>query len=164
MGTAGTGLIHGLDPAEVADELDRLYCYEQMSIHVVRAIENRLTGNAAIMLEELPEQIALAEGHASRLASRIAQVGGAITQDPTHFVERSQLPPVQVPDDTSDVRSVLTYTLEQEQRAVARYGQLLDRTRGLDVVTEQLLVSILTHKVAREDEIESVLAESVSNA
>jgi hypothetical protein len=39
MGTAGLRLIHGLDPVELADEVDRLYCCEQVSIHLVRAIE-----------------------------------------------------------------------------------------------------------------------------
>ncbi|WP_431428050.1 hypothetical protein [Actinophytocola sp.] len=36
---------------------------------------------------------------------------------------------------------------------IDRYGRLLGRVRGLDAVTEPLLVSILTDKVAREDEI-----------
>jgi ferritin-like protein len=164
MGTAGMRLIHGLDPRGVADDLDRLYCYEQVSIHLVRAIENRLTGLASIVLEaELPEHVALAEGHASQLASRIAQLGGAITPDPTLFVERSRLPAVQVPD-TGDVDAVLRFALEQEQRAIDHYGQLLDRIRGRDVVTEQLLISILSDKVAREDEIESALAQAVVTA
>ncbi len=37
MGTAGTRLIHGLDPADIADDLARLCYYEQPPIHVVRA-------------------------------------------------------------------------------------------------------------------------------
>lgn len=165
MGTAGMRLIHGLDPVEVADNLDRLYCYEQVSIHFVRAIENRLTGVASIILEEeLPEQVALAEGHSRRLASRIAQLGGAITHDPTLFVERAQLPALELPDDLGELDSVLRFALEQEQRTIDRYGQLLDRVRGLDAVTERLLVSILSDKVAREDEIESVLAPTASRA
>jgi ferritin-like protein len=163
MGTAGIRLIHGLDPAEVADELDRLYCYEHVSIHYVRAIENRLTGVASIILEdELPEQVTLAEGHASRLASRIAQLGGGITHDPTQFVQRAQLPTPELPDDPGDLNAVLRYALEQEQRIIDRYGKLLNRVRGLDAVTERLLVSILSDKVAREDEIESVLAQTAS--
>lgn len=160
MGTAGMRLIHGLDPAEVADELERLYCSEQVSIHYVRAVENRLTGVASIILEdELPEQIVLAERHAGRLASRIAQLGGAITYDPTRFVERAQLPAIELPEDLGNLDAVLQYALEQEQRTIDRYGQLLDRVRGIDTVTEWLLVSILADKVAREDEIESVLTK-----
>jgi ferritin-like protein len=165
MGTAGIRLIHGLDPVEVADDLDRLYCYEQVSIHFVKAIENRLTGLASILLEtELPEQVALAERHAGRLASRIGQLGGAITHDPTQFVERAQLPSPELPDDPGDIDSVLRYALEQEQRTIGRYAQLLDRVRGLDVVTEHLIVSILSDKVAREDEIESALTPSAAHA
>jgi ferritin-like protein len=67
-----------------------------------------------------------------------------------------------LPDDTGDVDSVLRYALKQEQRAIDRYGQLLERTRGMDPVTEHLLVSILSDKVAREDEIEAVLTQSTA--
>jgi ferritin-like protein len=159
MGTAGNQLIRGLDPTDLADDLDRFYCYEQVSIHWTRAVDNRLTGPAHYLLEDaLREHIGQAERHASRLGARIAQLGGAITADPTRFVERSQGASVHMPDDTSDPAAVLTYALTQEQKVIGRYGQLLERVRGADPVTERLLVSILADKVAQEDEIESVLA------
>jgi ferritin-like protein len=66
-----------------------------------------------------------------------------------------------MPDDTSDPSAVLRYALAQEQRAIDSYGQLLDRTRGRDAVTERLLTSILADKVAQEDEIESALTPAV---
>jgi ferritin-like protein len=158
MATAGMRLVHGLEPADLADDLDRLYCYEQVTIHWARAVENRLTGLAAFVLgEPLREHVTLAEGHAQRLADRIAQLGGGITPDPTHFLGRSQLATVEMPDDTSDPSGVFRYALAQEQRAIDSYGQLLDRTRGLDAVTEQLLTSILADKVAQEDEIEAAV-------
>jgi hypothetical protein len=90
---------------------------------------DRPTGVASILLEtELPEQVALAERH----AGRIGQLGGAITHDPTQFVDRAQLPSPELPDDPDDLDSVLRYALEQEQRTIDRYGPLLDRVRGLD--------------------------------
>jgi ferritin-like protein len=159
MGTAGKLLIRGLDPADIADDLDRLYCYEQVAIHWARAVDNRLSGLAEILIEEpLHEHVAMAEGHASRLASRVAQLGGAITADPTRFVERSQVASVDMPDDTSDPGPVLAYPLAQEQKIIARYGELVERFRDADPVTERLLVSILADKVAEEDEIESGLS------
>jgi ferritin-like protein len=161
MGTAGIQLVRGLDPADIADDLDRLYCYEQVSIQWSRAVDNRLTGMAEILLEEpFREHIALAERHASRLGARVSQLGGAITADPTRFVERSQVASVDMPGDTSDPAAVLAYPLAQEQKIIARYGQLIDQVRGADVVTERLLVSILADKVAQEDEIESGLTAS----
>lgn len=156
MGTAGNQLIQGLDPADIADDLDRLYCYEQVSIHWARAVDNRLTGLAEIVLEEpLRTNVALAEDHASRLDARVSQLGGAITADPTRFVERSQHISVDMPADTGDPAAVLTYALTQQQKSIGRYGELIERLRGADAVTERLLVSILTDKVAQEDEIES---------
>jgi ferritin-like protein len=161
MGTAGIQLVRGLDPADIADDLDRLYCYEQVSIQWSRAVDNRLAGMAEILLEEpIHEHIALAEGHASRLGARVSQLGGAITADPTRFVERSQVASVDMPSDTSDPAAVLAYPLAQEQKIIARYGQLIDQVRGADAVTERLLVSILADKVAQEDEIESGLTAS----
>lgn len=163
MATAGMRLVHGLEPADLADDLDRLYCFEQASIHWARAVENRLTGLAAFVLgEPLRAHVALAESHAKRLVARIAQLGGAITPDPTQFLERSPLATVQIPHDTSDPSAVPRYALAQQQQAIDSYGQLLDRTRGLDAVTERLLSSILTDKVAQEDEIESAVASPVS--
>jgi ferritin-like protein len=164
MGTAGIQLIRGLDPAELADDLDRLYCYERVSIHWAQAVDNRLTGPAAfVMGKPLRQHVELAERHASRLSARIAQLGAAITADTTRFVERSQSASVDVPDDTSDPAAVLTYALTQEQKIIGRYGQLIDRVRGADAVTEQLLVSILADKVAQEDEVESALTNSVTD-
>lgn len=159
MGTAGNQLIRGLDPADIADDLDRLYCYEQVAVHWARAVDNRLTGMAEILIEEpLREHVAMAERHASRLGARVSQLGGAITADPTRFVERSQVANVDMPDDTSDPGAVLAYPLAQEQRIIGRYGELIERVRGADAVTERLLVSILADKVAQEDEIESGLS------
>jgi ferritin-like protein len=159
MGTAGNQLIRGLDPADIADDLDRLYCYEQVSIHWARAVDNRLRGLAEIVIEEpLHENVALAERHASRLAARVAQLGGAITADPTRFVDRSQHIGVDMPEDTGDPAAVLAYALDQQQKSIGRYGELIERVRGADAVTERLLVSILADKVAQEDEIESGLS------
>jgi hypothetical protein len=107
-----------------------------------------------ILGAELPEQVALAERH----ASQIAQLGGAITHDPTRFVEPAQLPSLEPPAAPGDVDSVPQHALEQEQRTIGRYGQLLDRVHGLDAVTERLVISILSDKVAREDDIESALS------
>jgi ferritin-like protein len=67
-----------------------------------------------------------------------------------------------MPDDTSDPSAVLRCALAQEQRAIDSYGQLLDRTRGQDAVTERLLTSILADKVTQEDEIESALTPPVT--
>lgn len=164
MGTAGNQLVRGIDPAELADDLDRLYCYEQVAIAWARALDNRLTGLAEILIEEpVRDHVALAERIAGRLAPRIAQLGGVITADPSRFVERSQVDGIDLPDKVIDL-TPLTYALVQEQKIISRYGQLIDRVRGADDVTERLLVSILAAKVAQEDELESAVAATPPTA
>jgi ferritin-like protein len=85
-----------------------------VSIHWSRAVDNRLTGLAEILIEEpLREDVAMAERHASRLAVRVTQLGGAITAHRTRLVERSQVASVDMPDDASDPAAVLAYPLAQ---------------------------------------------------
>lgn len=43
MGTAGTRLIHDVEPVEVAADLDRLYCYEPIESAVPRAVVTTAT-------------------------------------------------------------------------------------------------------------------------
>jgi ferritin-like protein len=102
-----------------------------------------------LLEKPLHEHIAVAERHASRLGARVSQLGGAITAEPTRFVERSQVGNVDVPSDTSDPAAVLAYPLAQEQKIIGRYGQLIDQVRGADAVTERLLVSILATRSPR---------------
>ena len=73
MGSAGTALIDGLEPAALADELDTLHAYELVTALWCRAVENRVAGPALYFLtDELREQAATALEHASlsRTASR----------------------------------------------------------------------------------------------
>src|SRR5215472_15418109 len=93
MALASIELLGGhLDGPDVADELDRLYCYEQVVAHWCTGVENRLIGFASFVLgDELRKVAAEARAAGERLAARVAQLGGEITADPTDFVERAPI-------------------------------------------------------------------------
>src|SRR5215831_3942533 len=131
MGTASIELLGGhLVGVEVADELDRLYCYEQVVAHWCTGVENRLIGFASFVLGDELRKVA-AEAHAvgEQLAARIAQLGGEITADPTQFVERAQIEDIRLPRDPSDVDEILTIAIGYERTVIANYHNLLSGLR-----------------------------------
>ncbi|HEV8461706.1 MAG TPA: ferritin-like domain-containing protein [Gaiellaceae bacterium] len=162
MGRASIELIGGhLDGAEIAEELDRLYCYEHVVAHWCRGVENRLIGFASVVLgEELRRVAAEAISAGERLAARIAQLGGATTADPTEFLERAELEKLWLPRDYSSVEEILSVAIGYERAAITDYHNLLSGLRDLDVITHLLLAEILAAKLAREDELESVLSQA----
>jgi ferritin-like protein len=164
MSKASIELVGGdVDPAGLADELDGLYCYEQVVVHWCKAVENRLTGMATFVLpDELTEAADEASEVAERLAARIAQLGGEITADPTDFVIRAPIDGFTLPDDFGDVVAILTTGLDYQRHAIGVYADLLDRVRPADVVTDRLLTRILAAKLAREDDLEAVVAHALT--
>jgi ferritin-like protein len=165
MATASIELLGGhLDGADVADELDRLYCYEQVVVHWCAGVENRLIGFASFVLgDELRKVAAEASAVGEQLAGRIAQLGGAITADPTEFVERAPIEELRLPRDSSNVEEILTLALGYERAVIADYHNLLSGLREYDLITHRLLAEILAGKLACEDELEAALTPRRGN-
>jgi len=166
MGRASMELLGGhLDGADVADELDRLYCYEQVVSHWCTGVENRLIGFASFLLaDELRKVAGEARATGEQLAARVAQLGGEITTDPTEFVERAPIEELRLPRDYSDVKEILTIAIDYERTAIADYHNLLSGLRDYDVITHLLLAEILTGKLAREDELEAALTDAAETS
>jgi ferritin-like protein len=161
MGSTGIALIDSLDPAALADELDALHAYELVTVLWCRAVENRVTGPALYFLpDELREQAAAALDHASLLADRVAQLGGAVTVNPAQILQRARLKAFELPADSSDIGSVVRLALAYQRFGIEAYAVVLQRVAGHDVVSTKLLTEILTHAVEREDGMESSLAVS----
>ena len=159
MGSAGTALIDGLEPAALADELDTLHAYELVTALWCRAVENRVAGPALYFLtDELREQAATALEHASLLADRVAQLGGAVMANPAQLLQRAHLKGFELPADSSDVGSVVRLALAYQRFGIEAYAEVLQKVAGHDVVSAKLLTEILARSVAREDEMESSLA------
>ena len=95
---------------------------------------------------------------AERLAARLAQLGGEITADPTDFVTRAPIQEFSLPDDFGDVIGILTIALDYQRHVIGVYADLLDRLGPVDLVTHRL--KILAAKLAREDDLEAVVAHA----
>ena len=158
MGTAGNALIHGIDHQEIIMTLDRLYAYELVALHWALALRPQLTGTASVVIgEELDGLTDESLAHARALAERAAQLGGAVSGDPSGLLDRAVVERFALPESTSEVGVILSYALEQMRAAIRAYGAALATVAGKDEITHRLLLHILRDHVAREDEAEAVL-------
>jgi ferritin-like protein len=166
MGKASLELLGGhLNGAEIADELDRLYCYEQVVSHWCRGVENRLIGFASFVLgDELRNVAAEATAVGEKLAARIAELGGTITADPTEFIERASIEELRLPRDCSDIEEILAVAIGYERTVITDYHNLLSGLRDHDVITHRLLTEILAAKLSREDALEAALTHTAERS
>jgi ferritin-like protein len=158
MGKAGVGLIKGIDVEEIVDRLDSYYCYNLVVMHFSYALHNRLEGQAAYLLgNELEENAEQSLKAARKLADRIGELDGAVSADPTLFVERSPLGEFSLPASNSEVGIILGFVLERIRMIIGEYEAFLERVRGRDEISYLLVLDLLKEQVARESEIEAAL-------
>jgi ferritin-like protein len=158
MGTAGVGLIKGIDVEEIVATLDSYYCYNLVVMHFSHALHNRLEGQAAFLLGDELEEIAVQSLESARkLADRIGDLGGEVTADPTLFVERSPLGEFSLPASNSEMGIILSFVLERICMIIREYAAFLECVRGRDEISHLLLLDLLKEQVAREAEIEAAL-------
>lgn len=159
MGSTARELVTGVDPTEVAQRLDAMHAWEWTVMHWCLATQAALEGQALFLLvDELDEKAEEARDHARKLAERIPQLGGDVTGDPTLFVEVSPADTYPAPVDFSDVGAILSIALERQRVAIRAYNDILQLVDGKDAVTYDLVLQLLKDEIAREDEIEGVLA------
>jgi ferritin-like protein len=159
MGQVGNQLIVEISAADVAEELDRLYCYHLVTFCWASGMGVRLEGQALFLLgDELAEVGEESLAAARQLAERVGELGGTVTIDPSAFVRRSPAGTLAVPDQAREVAPILRYALEQVRIGLGAYGKLLDRTRGRDDLTHRLLVKLARQLAARETDLEGALA------
>ncbi|MFI6319768.1 ferritin-like domain-containing protein [Nonomuraea sp. NPDC050556] len=154
MGREGNALLRGADPAQVADELDRLFCYHMLASNWALGVRNRLEGQPLYLLNDELEQVHERNlTSALALAYRVAELGGAVTVDPAAMLRQASLETVELPD-CADLGSILGMALARTRTAIRTYGQVLDRTAG-DELSRVLLLELLRHEVARESDLEA---------
>ena len=150
MSQAGNALLRGLTPDAVVADLDRLRAVHVVAEQWLLAVENRLAGPALYLVDdELPE---LAEIH--RQAG--AELGGAITGDPTKVVELSRLGPFELPADTSDPAAITDSALQRVRGLIGAYGEALARPRDADELTHRMLLKLVRQQVEIEADLEDV--------
>ena len=124
MGQIGNQLIKEIAPDDVADALDRLYCYHLVTFCWALGTGVRLEGQALFLLsDELAEVAEENLAAAWQLAGRVSELGGVVTIDPSAFVARSPAATLSALDTAKEVAPILRYALEQVRVALGAYGR-----------------------------------------
>jgi ferritin-like protein len=106
---------------------------------------------------ELDRRSGAGLANARRLADRLAQLGGAVTGDPSRFIDLAPIERFSLPESGSDVQAILSLALGYERLFVESYGEFAATVRDTDIVTYEEVVDLLRDHVKREDELEMAL-------
>lgn len=157
MGKKGREIVT-LDVQELIDNLTQGYADEWMAHYYWMLAAHLVSGPHAPQLAEiLKEQSGGELEHANKLAERIIELGG---EPPRHFselTEKARIPPLQMPETTSDIRALIHAVLELERYAIGYYHSLSEKTRHHDAVTHELMEEILADEVKEEENWENLL-------
>jgi bacterioferritin len=94
--------------------------------------------------------------HAQQLGNRIKQLGGAVPGSQALAFTQKQLQP---PADTTDVVTVIRGVLAAEEEAIAHYNALIKLTEGVDYVTQDLAITILSDEEGHRQQFQGYLKE-----
>jgi len=130
-------------------ELETVMNYLANSVHLdgVRAEEIK-QALAADVQEELT--------HAQRLAGRLKVLGGPI---PGSLEFQATQKTMQPPARTTDVVAVIRGVIDAENSAINMYNELIQLTDGIDYVTQDLAVQLLTDEEEHRRTFQGYLQE-----
>ena len=94
--------------------------------------------------------------HAQQLGNRIKQLGGSIPGSLHLQMTQRSLEP---PEDSTDVVHVIRGVLKAEQEAIDHYNSIIKLTEGVDYVTQDLAITILSDEEGHRQQFEGYLKE-----
>jgi bacterioferritin len=94
--------------------------------------------------------------HAQQLGNRIKQLGGSIPGSlKLHMTQRYMQPP----EDTTDLVSIIRGVIKAEEEAIEHYNAIIKLTDGIDYVTQDLAITILSDEEGHRQHFEGYLKE-----
>ena len=132
-----------MEPEEVADRLDRLYCYHLMMAQWTIALGSRHSDSSQLLLADLRQD---ADGHidaAIQLAGRIVELGGTVTADPSDVAYRAPIDSFE-PPDTANADRALGQLYRLTASAITEYQALLNTVGESDPISRHLVEALLT--------------------
>lgn len=95
-------------------------------------------------------------GHANLLAKRIKVLEGRVPG--SLDLERNQKS-LQPPEDSTDVISVIRGVISAEESAIAQYEKIIQMTDGVDFVTQDMVIEILSDEQEHRRQFVGFLSE-----
>jgi bacterioferritin len=142
---------------EIVDLLTQGYWMEIETVMNYISNSVNLDGvRAEEIKKSLGADVAAEIGHAQQFAKRIKTLSGHV---PGSFSFKASQKSLQPPSDTTDVVTVIKGVIDAEQGAIDHYTRLVQTCDGVDYVTQDLVIQILTDEQDHLREFEGFLKE-----
>jgi bacterioferritin len=157
MGTRGREIV-GMDVDELLKLLNRALADEWFAYYQywlgAKVVKGPMKDAvAAELLLHSTEELA----HADLVANRIIQLGGKPVSEPRKWYEWSGCG-YQAPDDEY-VKTILDQNIEGERCAISYYNDLMKKTKDTDIITYNMVITILNQEVEHEEDLQALLED-----
>jgi bacterioferritin len=127
---------------DIIAELKKSYAIELETLQNYLANSVDLDGaDADEVKKSLGEEIDLKLRHGRRLAKRIKVLGGRVPGSLELSRDQNLLQP---PLDSTDVMAVIQGVIGMKEAAISQYQKIISLTDGLDYVTQDMVIDILS--------------------
>jgi bacterioferritin len=158
MAIKGISILKGIEADTVTALLNKAYADEWLAYYqyfIESKVVKGIMKDAAII--ELDQHAADELRHANLVADRILQLGGTPLLSPKEWYEYTNCG-YEAPNDPN-VLSVLSDAIKGEQCAIATYSDILDITREKDIVTYDIVSTILADEVEHEEDLQALFED-----
>jgi len=157
MGTRGREIV-GMDVNQLLDLLNKAFCDEWFAYYQywlgAKVVKGPMKDAvAAELLLHATEELA----HANLIANRIIQLGGKPITEPKLWYQWSGCG-YDGPNDEY-VKVILEQNIKGERCAIGYYNELMKKTRDADMVTYNMVLTILQQEVEHEEDLQALLED-----
>jgi bacterioferritin len=155
MAKRGISILKGIEAQTVTALLNKAYADEWLAYYqyfIEAKVVKGIMKDAAIA--ELNQHAADELRHATLVCDRIIQLGGTPLLHPKDWMKYSNCG-YDAPENP-DVLSILKQAIKGEQCAISTYNEILDITREKDIVTYDIISTILADEVEHEEDLQSL--------
>jgi bacterioferritin len=157
MGTRGREIV-GMDVNELLDLLNKAFCDEWFAYYQywlgAKVVKGPMKDAVASeLLLHATEELA----HADLIANRIIQLGGKPITEPKLWYQWSGCG-YDGPNDEY-VKVILEQNIKGERCAIGYYNELMKKTRDADMVTYNMVLTILQQEVEHEEDLQALLED-----
>jgi len=142
---------------EILELLKKAYWMEIET--VISYITNSINPDgvrAQEITESLQQDVQEELGHAQQFAARIKELYGVVPGSLEFSAEQRYLQP---PEHQTDIVHVIKGVIEAESGAIEHYNAIIERTEGVDPVTQDMVIAILRDEEGHRRLFEGYLRE-----
>jgi len=155
MAKRGISILKGIEAETVTTLLNKAYADEWLAYYqyfIESKVVKGIMKDAAIT--ELTQHAADELRHATLISGRILQLGGTPLLSPKDWFTHTNCG-YDAPENP-DVLSILEQAIKGEQCAISTYNEVLNITREKDIITYDMVSTILADEVEHEEDLQAL--------